>query len=83
MDQPITLLDLIFDFGKAGLKDTKQFQMKFTEDSSKYKLNQEINKQYAQIFSQAEEISDKTLKGDAEATQKIQGDETKKVNNNN
>lgn len=81
MDQPLGLMDLVFDFGKPGLQTTQTIQIKFTQDQSKYKLNQEINKRYAQIFSQAEEIADMTIKGDASATQKIQGDETKKVNN--
>jgi len=42
-------------------------------------LNQQIAKLYVQTFSQAEEIRDSTIKGDAEKTQKVQGDETQKV----
>jgi len=51
----------------------------FSSDSSKFKLNQDINRKYANVFSQAEEIADCTIRGDAAATQKIQGDETKKI----
>ena len=55
--------------------------IKFSQDSTKYKLNQDINKKYANVFTQAEEIADCTIRGDAAATQKIQGDETKKIDN--
>ncbi len=46
---------------------------------SQFKLNQDINKKYANVFSQAEEITEQTIKNDASATQRIQGDETKKI----
>jgi Ca-activated chloride channel homolog len=81
MDVPTKILDLVFDFGKPGLTSTKSISIKFSSDPSKFKLNQDINKKYANVFSQAEEISDCTIRGDAAATQMIQGDETKKVSN--
>ncbi len=78
MDQPNKVLVLDFDFGE-GLKTTKEIFITFTNDNSKFKLNQDINKRYANVFSQAQEISDCTIRGDAAATQRIQGDETKKI----
>ena len=80
MDVPTKILTLNFDFGD-NLKLTKDIQVKFSQNSAKFKLNQDINKKYANVFSQAEEISDCTIRGDAEATQRIQGDETKKISN--
>ena len=76
----LKILDLDFDFGKSGLHETKEIFITFSSDSSKFKLNQDINRKYANVFSQAEEIADCTIRGDAAATQKIQGDETKKIN---
>lgn len=81
LDQSVTLMDLAFDFGGPGLQTNNPITVKFTNDQSKYKLNQDINKKYAETFSQAEEIADMTIKGDASATQRIQGDETKKLKN--
>ncbi len=78
MDIPTKLLELNFDFGD-GLTDTKLIELNFSTDSSKFKLNQDINKKYANVFTQAEEIADCTIRGDAQATQRIQGDETKKI----
>ena len=79
LDQTITASTVAFDFGEE-LKSTKEIKLKFSNDPSQFKLNQDINKKYANIFSQAEEIADCTIRGDAAATQRIQGDETKKVN---
>lgn len=72
-------MQLEFDFGDE-LKDSKTIEIKFSNDSTKFKLNQDINKKYANVFTQAEEIADCTIRGDAQATQRIQGDETKKLN---
>jgi hypothetical protein len=73
------ILDIEFDFGKKGLSTTKEIKVMFSEDASKHKINPQINKLYASLFSQAKEISDQTIKNNASATQRIQGDETKKV----
>ncbi|MHA1744756.1 MAG: vWA domain-containing protein [Promethearchaeota archaeon] len=78
LDTPIDVLLLQFDFGN-GLNTSKEISMKFSNDPSTFKLNQDINKKFANVFSQAEEIADCTIRGDAEATQRIQGDETKKI----
>ncbi|WP_457556625.1 vWA domain-containing protein [Candidatus Harpocratesius sp.] len=78
LDVPINLVQLEFNFGD-GLTDSKDIKIQFSNDSSKFKLNQDINKKYANVFSQAEEIADCTIRGDAQATQRIQGDETKKI----
>ena len=78
IDIPTKVLTLDFDFGQ-GLKTANDIQIKFSNDQSKFKLNQDINKNYANVFSQAEEIADCTIRGDAGATQRIQGDETKKL----
>jgi hypothetical protein len=51
----------------------------FSENPANHRLNPQINKQYAQLFVAAQEISDQTIKNNASATQRIQGDETKKV----
>ena len=75
----VKVLEIEFDFGKDGLRETKEIFITFSSDASKYKLNQDINRKYANVFSQAEEIADCTIRGDAAATQKIQGDETKKI----
>lgn len=77
-----SVLAFDFDFGKKGLQTQKEIKVNFSEDSSKHKINPQINKQYANLFSQAEEITEQTVKNDASATQKIQGDETKKVKGN-
>jgi uncharacterized protein YegL len=79
LDVPVDVLDLDFDFGEPGLKVNKKIQVKFTNDQTKFRLNQDINKKYAGVFTQAQEIADCTIRGDASATQKIQGDETKKI----
>ncbi len=78
----IKFLDFDVDFGKKGMQVHKEIKVNFSTDASKHKLNPQINKQYANLFSQAEEISEQTIKNDASATQKIQGDETKKVKGN-
>lgn len=79
LDIPTKIMQLEFDFGDE-LKDSKTIEIKFSNDSTKFKLNQDINKKYANVFTQAEEIADCTIRGDAQATQRIQGDETKKLN---
>ncbi len=78
IDVPVNILSLNFDFGK-NLTALKEITIKFTDDPAKYKLNQDINKKYANVFSQAQEIADATIRQDAQSTQRIQGDETKKV----
>ena len=70
------ILNLTFDVGGAIVE--KKIQIKFTTDQSKFRLNQNLLKKYKNLLSQAEEISDCTIKGDAAGTQKIQGDETRK-----
>ncbi len=79
MEVPNKVIRLEIDFGKPGMKIEQDIQIKFSTDPSKFKLNQDINKKYANVFSQAEEIADCTIRGDAQATQRIQGDETKKI----
>ena len=61
------------------MQETKEIVVNFSNDSSNHRINPQINKQYANIFSQAEEITEQTIKNDASATQRIQGDETKKI----
>ncbi len=77
-DTPCELLTIKFDFGD-GLTTEKTISIRFSKDPSQFKLNQDINKKYANVFSQAQEIADCTIRGDASATQRIQGDETKKL----
>ncbi len=72
------ILDVEFEFGKK-LKTTKEINVKFSEVRGNHKINPQINKKYANLFSQAEEITEQTIKNDASATQRIQGDETKKI----
>ncbi|WP_371802024.1 VWA domain-containing protein [Candidatus Lokiarchaeum ossiferum] len=79
MEVPNKILGLEIDFGKPEMKIQQDIMIKFSTDPSKFKLNQDINKKYANVFSQAEEIADCTIRGDAQATQRIQGDETKKI----
>lgn len=79
MEVPNKILGLEIDFGKPEMKIQQDIMIKFSTDPSKFKLNQDINKKYANVFSQAEEIADCTIRGDAQATQRIQGDETKKL----
>ena len=75
------ILKILFDFGKKNLQVEKIIEITFSENSANYKLNPQINKQYAQLFGTAEEITEQTIKNDASATQRIQGDETKKISN--
>ena len=78
LEENNALLKIQFDFDK-GMQETKEIVVKFSDDSSNHRINPQINKQYANIFSQAEEITEQTIKNDASATQRIQGDETKKI----
>ncbi|MHA1775884.1 MAG: hypothetical protein DRO88_03715 [Promethearchaeia archaeon] len=78
LDVPTKLIQLNLDFGE-GLSDMKEIFVKFSNDPTKFKLNQDINKKYVNVFTQAQEIADCTIRGDAQATQRIQGDETKKI----
>jgi hypothetical protein len=73
------ILDVEFDFGKKGAQTTKPVKITFSNDPTKHRVNPQINKQYANTFSQAQEITEQTIKNDASATQRIQGDETKKI----
>ena len=77
LDQATPILDLEFDFGD-GLKVTKPISITLTNDPGKYRMNHNLNKTYVSMFEAAEEISVATIKGDAEKTQQLQGDETKK-----
>jgi uncharacterized protein YegL len=78
-DTPVPILNLYFDFGDGNFIN-HEIKVKFSDDPSQFKLNQNINKTYIQYMANAKEISEATLKGDPEATQKLQGDETKKIN---
>jgi len=78
LEENNALLKIQFDFDK-GMQETKELVVKFSELSSNHRINPQINKQYANLFSQAEEITEQTIKNDASATQRIQGDETKKI----
>lgn len=73
------VLDVKFDLGKKDLSTTKQISVKFNDDPTEHRINMQINKRFAQYFSTAQEITEQTIKNDAEGTQKIQGDETKKI----
>lgn len=79
MNQNTHLLDIEFELGSRKLKTTKSLHVKFSEDPGDHRINLQINKHYAQLFNTAKDISEQTLKNDASATQRIQGDETKKV----
>lgn len=59
----------------------KEIEIRFTDHPSDFKLNQQIVKQYTGLFTQVQEISEATRIGDAEKTQRIQGDETQKIKN--
>ncbi len=72
------ILDIICEFGKK-LQQTIPIKVKFSEVRENHRINPQINKLYANLFSQAEEITEQTIKNDASATQRIQGDETKKI----
>jgi hypothetical protein len=78
-DELLEILDFYFEFGDPSLSCNKQISIQLSDDPANYRMNQQILKQYSQVFGQTEEISDATRKGDAEATQKIQGDETRKL----
>ena len=78
LEENNALLKIQFDFDK-NMQETKEVIVKFSNDSSNHRINPQINKQYANLFSQAEEITEQTIKNDASATQRIQGDETKKI----
>ena len=75
------IMDINFDFGGKGLVMKKEIMVQFSEVRANHRINMQINKQFANMFSQAEEITDQTIKNDASATQRIQGDETKKISN--
>ncbi|MHA1720286.1 MAG: vWA domain-containing protein [Promethearchaeota archaeon] len=79
LEESNALIKIQFDFGKKGLQTTKEVEVQFSNDSSNHRINPQINKHYANLFSQAEEITEQTIKNDASATQRIQGDETKKI----
>ncbi len=79
MESKNDMLDLEFNFGSPELMINQKIQIKFSKDPSSYKLNQDINRKYANVFTQANEIADCTIRGDASGTIKIQGDETKKI----
>jgi uncharacterized protein YegL len=81
MRTPVVFLKLDFEFGDPTLNVSKSVEIQFADRSEEYKLNPQLVKQYATIYSQAEEISDATKKGDAERTQRVQGDETRKMKN--
>ena len=78
LEETNELLKIQFDFEK-GMQATKDIVVNFSNDSSNHRINPQINKQYANIFSQAEEITEQTIKNNATATIRIQGDETKKL----
>jgi uncharacterized protein YegL len=78
LEENNALLKIQFDFDR-GMQVTKEVFVKFSDDAGNHRINPQINKQYANLFSQAEEITEQTIKNDASATQRIQGDETKKI----
>jgi Ca-activated chloride channel homolog len=75
------VVDILFDFGKKNLLTNREVIVKFSEVQANHRINPQINKQYANLFTAAEEITEQTIKNDASATQRIQGDETKKISN--
>ncbi len=76
----IPIFDFMFDFG-GGLRDSREISITFSDNTGDFRINQNINRQYVNMYTAAEEISDATIKGDAARTQRIQGDETKKISN--
>ncbi len=73
------ILDVKFNMGKKNLDVTKEIFVKFSDQPADHRINMQINKKFAQYFSTAQEITEQTIKNDAEGTQRIQGDETKKI----
>ncbi|WP_457557023.1 vWA domain-containing protein [Candidatus Harpocratesius sp.] len=74
------ILTIKFDLGKKELSESKDIFVKFSDDASEHRINMQINKKFAQYYNTAQEITEQTIKNDAEGTQRIQGDETKKIN---
>jgi len=81
VNNPLKLLNFEFDFGDPTLIVNKEIEIRFADDPAYFKLNHQIIKQYTSVFSQAQEIGEATRMGDPEKTQRIQGDETRKVKN--
>jgi len=52
--------------------------IEFTDDASKIHLNQNLLKQFNLLLGKVEEITEFTIRGNTEGTQRIQGDETQK-----
>ena len=78
LNEPIEVFKLNFDFG-SKIETSKEIFLKFTNDNTKFRLNFALNRQYISVFDSAEEIGEATIKGEAEKTQFLQGDETKKI----
>lgn len=79
LDEDTHVLDVLFNFGDKKLTTTKPIHVQFSDDSAKHRINPQINRAFAQLYGTAQEITEQTIKNDAEATQRIQGDETKKL----
>ena len=74
----IPLLSMDLNLGKSHANISKQLEIEFTDDASKIHLNQNLLKQFNFLLSEVEEITEFTIQGNAEGTQRIQGDETQK-----
>ena len=75
----IPLVSLDLNLGKSHAKIYKPLEIEFTDDASKIHLNQNLLKQFNFLLSEVDEITEFTIRGNAEGTQRIQGDETQKV----
>ncbi len=52
--------------------------IEFTDDASKIHLNQNLLKKLNFLLGEVEKITEFTIRGNTEGTQRIQGDETQK-----
>ncbi|UYP45977.1 hypothetical protein NEF87_002262 [Candidatus Lokiarchaeum ossiferum] len=75
---PISILDFNLQLGDSVFTLKKELKLKFSDDPTQFRLNHSLMKQYNLLLNQADDINQLTIRGDASATQKIQGDETRK-----
>lgn len=79
-DNALSILDFNLQLGDSFFTIKKELKIKFSDDPNQFRLNHSLMKQYNLLLNQAEDINQLTIRGDASATQKIQGDETQKWN---
>jgi len=80
LDQPQEILEFNFDFGKPSLQLSKIISMKFSHDTTKFRLNKNIINQCRRASLMIVDITEATKRHDPKGTIMIQGDETQKVN---